>query len=143
MQRGLLFVETVQQDIRLGFRRLCKSSGVTLIAVLTLALGIGANTAVFTLTWTIILKGLPVPHPDRLVEYVMDNGAPTTIGLSGPEYAILRRQQRHCIGLLAWMSDRTVLRLSGRSEQVPIQMLPSLPAVTLVVAFCVRPACFV
>jgi putative ABC transport system permease protein len=123
MQRGLLFVETIQQDIRLGFRRLCKSSGVTLIAVLTLALGIGANTAVFTLTWTIILKGLPVPHPERLVEYVMDNGEPTTIGLSGPEYAILRREQRDCIGLLAWMSDRAVLRLNGRSEQVPIQML--------------------
>jgi predicted permease len=123
MQRGLLFVETIRQDIRLGFRRLCKSPGVTLIAVLTLALGIGANTAVFTLAWTIILKGLPVPHPDRLVEYVMDNGAPTTIGLSGPEFTILQREQRDCIGLLAWMSDRTVLRLDGRSEQVPIQML--------------------
>jgi predicted permease len=123
MQACLPFLETIGQDVRFGFCQLCKSPGVTMIAITALALGIGANTAVFTLTWAIILKGLPVPHPDRLVEYAMDNGQPTTIGLSGPEYEILQQEQQDCVGLLGWMSDRAVLRLDGRSEQMPIQML--------------------
>jgi predicted permease len=123
MRSSFSSFEIFWQDARFGFRQLTKSPGVTLLAILTLALGIGANTAVFTLTWAIILKGLPVPHPDRLVEYVMDNGEPTTIGLSGPEYSILQREQHDCVGLLAWMSDRTVLRLGERSQRVPVQML--------------------
>lgn len=69
-------------------------------------LGIGANTAIFTLSWNVILKSLPVPHPDRLVDYEMRNGDnPVTIGLSGPEYRILRARQKSCVGLLAWTSD--------------------------------------
>lgn len=123
MRLCLPCLETIGQDIRFGLRQLNKSPGVSLIAILTLALGIGANTAVFTLTWAIVLKGLPVPQPDRLVEYIMDNGEPTTIGLSGPEYTILQREQRDCIGLLAWMSDRALVRLDSRSEELPIQML--------------------
>ncbi len=115
--------EIIWQNTRYGLRQLSKSPGVTLIAILTLALGIGANTAVFTLTWAIILKGLPVPQPDRLVQYVMDNGEPTTIGLSGPEYTLLQREQRACTGLLAFSSDREAVRLDGRSEELPIQML--------------------
>lgn len=122
--RGLFpSFETLRQDTRFGLRQLVKSPGMTVLAVLTLALGVGANTAVFTLTWAVILKGLPVPHPDRLVEYVMDSGEPTTIGLSRPEFAILQHEQRDCEGLLAWMSDRVALRLDRRSEQAPIQML--------------------
>lgn len=113
----------IRQDVRFGLRQLMKSPVVSAIAVLTLACGIGANTAVFTLTWTIILKGLPVPHPDRLVEYVMDNGKPTTIGLSGAEYSALEREQRSCEGLLAWMSDRVDLRLGDSNEKTAIQML--------------------
>jgi predicted permease len=111
------------RDIRYATRRLCKSPGISLIAIATLVLGIGANTAVFTLTWAVILKGLPVPHPERLVEYVMDNGQPTTIGLSGPMYEALKRQQKDCTGLLAWVSDITDLRSGGKSERVHIQLL--------------------
>lgn len=115
-------MHTLWHDIRYALRQLRKSPGITLIAVMTLALGIGANTSVFTLTWTVILKSLPVPHPDRLVEYVMDNGEPTTIGLSGPEYVALQRQQRVCAGLLAWMSDKVALRRGTDVEQAPIQL---------------------
>ncbi|MHB1674555.1 MAG: ADOP family duplicated permease [Acidobacteriaceae bacterium] len=116
-------IESLWADIKFALRQLRKSPGITLIAVITLALGIGANTAVFTLTWAVILKGLPVPHPDRLVEYEMRNGD-QMIGLSGPEYAALRRQQKSCIDLLAWASDSASVRKGDALERrVHIQLL--------------------
>lgn len=110
-------------DLRFALRQLYKSPGITLIAVMTLALGIGANTAVFTLTWAVILKGLPVPHPARLVEYEMRNGD-SMIGLSGPEYAALRHRQKVCTDLLAWASDSASVRNGNALERrLHIQLL--------------------
>jgi putative ABC transport system permease protein len=66
-QRGLPMIETVLQDLRFGFRMLLKSPGFTTIAILTLALGIGANTAIFSLIDTVLLRPLLFPDADRLV----------------------------------------------------------------------------
>ena len=60
------WVESFFQDVRYGLRQLRKSPGFTTVAVLTLALGIGANTAIFTLIHAILLKPLPVAHPEEL-----------------------------------------------------------------------------
>jgi macrolide transport system ATP-binding/permease protein len=66
MQRGLPFLEVLVQDARYALRQLRKSPGFTLTVVVTLALGIGANTAIFTLVQGILLRSLPVSDPSRL-----------------------------------------------------------------------------
>lgn len=64
---GVRFLETLREDIRFAMRILRKSPGFTVVAILTLALGIGASTAVFSLVDAVMLKPLPFPHADRIV----------------------------------------------------------------------------
>jgi len=64
--RGTQWLESIVQDIRYGLRQLRKSPGFTLTVVITLALGIGANTSVFTLVHGVLERSLPVSDPSRL-----------------------------------------------------------------------------
>jgi macrolide transport system ATP-binding/permease protein len=66
MQRGLPFLEVLSQDVRYALRQLRAAPGFTATAIITLALGIGANTAIFTLVQGILLRSLPVADPARL-----------------------------------------------------------------------------
>ena len=60
------WIESAMWDVRYGMRQLLRSPGFTAVALLTLALGIGANTAVFTLVYGVVLKQLPIAHPEQL-----------------------------------------------------------------------------
>lgn len=90
------------QDLRYGLRTLRKNPGFTAVAVLTLALGIGANTAIFSLTYAVILKSLPVPNPDELVRYSFSELGLSDLSISSPAYDALRKHETVNQDILAW-----------------------------------------
>src|SRR5438067_175695 len=104
-----LLMDTLWQDLRYGFRTLVKNPGFTAVAVLTLALGLGANTAIFSLTDQILLRLLPVEKPEELVVLrspgpkqgrVWSDGDSDT-SFSYPLYKELRDKNNVFSGLLA------------------------------------------
>jgi len=118
--RGVNFLETTIQDLRYGLRMLRKNPGFTAVAVVTLALGIGANTAIFSLTYAVILKSLPVPNPGELVRYTFREEGVPDLSLSGPAYDALRKHETVNRDILAWSTvelavgeDGTETRVSG------------------------------
>src|SRR5437762_10149349 len=90
-------------DLKFAFRQLCKSPGFTLVAVLTLALGIGLNTAIFSLINDLFLRGLPFKEPSRVVHLYGGDKARdlTDIGVSAPRFMHYREGQTLFDGLAA------------------------------------------
>jgi predicted permease len=118
--RGTLWLEYCVQDIRFGLRQLRKSPGFTSIALLSLALGIGANTAIFTLVNAILLRPLPVQNPGELV--LFGDGSTQGLTLSVPDgnwqlfsysfFHDFRRQAASFSGIAAVNSNQFVNKAS-------------------------------
>jgi predicted permease len=118
-------MEMLIQDIRYGLRMLAKAPGFTAVAALTLALGIGSNTAMFSLTDQVLLRLLPVEKPQELVElhlpgpregHVWDDGDDTA-SLSYPEYKDLRDRNQVFSGLLARFPVELSVSARGATER--------------------------
>ena len=104
------------QDIGYGARMLLKRPGFTCVAALTLALGIGANTAIFSLIDAVLLKTLPVNTPERLV--LLGRALDGKVGAQFPyrTYKQIRDQNEVLSGLLAWHPLRLSVSVDGRPE---------------------------
>ncbi len=98
-------IETVAHDLRDAFRQFRRRPGFAITAVATLALGIGANTAIFSLLNTLLLRDLPVNHPEQLVEIGTPGpyGAPDPVSM--PVFQEIARRQQVFSRLSAWLGD--------------------------------------
>jgi predicted permease len=128
------FLETIWQDVRYGLRQLRRNPGFTTVVILSLALGIGANTAIFTMIDTVLLQSLPVTNPGQLV--LLNSGVstgtysgdPAFIGrwldLSSDAYQYFVRHNQSFQGVAAFRSGRDHLEVrwpgtkaSGQAER--------------------------
>jgi predicted permease len=117
--RGLPWLEDLGRDVRFALRSLAKSPGFTAVAVLTLALGIGANTAIFSVINSALLQPLPYPHPEQLV-YVMEtmpDGRPNG-SVSGGAFKDWREHSSKFADLAVYEDIRRNLTGMGTPERV-------------------------
>lgn len=112
---GVRSIETLFQDLRFGLRIMLKSPDFTAVAVLSLALGIGANTAIFTLLNAVVLRTLPVNEPERLVKLSYAGPGYENNNFSYPYYERLRDGNHSLSGLVA-ISGRRRLYVGVRGK---------------------------
>ncbi|MGH9864577.1 MAG: ABC transporter permease, partial [Candidatus Acidiferrales bacterium] len=109
------------QDLRYAARLLAKSPGFAAVAILTLALGIGANTAIFTVADALLLKPLPYSDPQHLVlVYATRDADRTAVGpFSHPRFELLRQRVRSLSSFAVFTFDRFNLTGRGEPRQIP------------------------
>jgi predicted permease len=112
---GLIAMDSLLKDIRYAIRGLLKRPGFAAIAILTLALGIGANTAIFSVVNATLLRTQPVSDPDHLL-YVF-NGPQGSV-FSYPDYAAVRDQNNVFDGLIAWGGITASLNSNNQTDLV-------------------------
>jgi putative ABC transport system permease protein len=118
-QRGLPFVDTLIQDVRYGARMLRRAPGFTSAALLTLALGIGANTAIFSIVDAVLLRPLPYHEPERLVA-IGDRSPEGGVSNVGFATVIDWRERSRTIESFAMMrSWMPTLVTNGEAERLP------------------------
>jgi putative ABC transport system permease protein len=135
--RSLPFLEILAQDTRYAFRMLSRSLGFTTVAVLTLALGIGANTAIFSVVYAVLLKPLPYEKPEQLF-HVFQQESKNESAKTGWSYLNLAelRAQNHIFEDLTG-SQHHELTLTGRGD--PLIVNASVVTTELFSVFGVRP----
>src|SRR5271170_6901490 len=125
-EQGLPFIETLLQDVRYALRLFAKSPGFAAIAILTMALGIGATTAIFSVVDATLLHPLSYPHPEQLVR--IEDDLPGTgsrdVGMSIPEWKDLQRS-----GLFQYVSliGGGSVNVTGSSQPERIALLAVTP----------------
>ncbi len=139
-ERRGFWLETFWSDARYGIRTLCKNPGFTVIAVLTLALGIGANTALFSVVNGVLLNPLPYPHPEQLVRIHESKPNFDRGSISYPNFRDWRRNNRTFAAFAVSRGNAFSLTGTGEAEQVSAEFvstdfLPILGAKPLIGRF--------
>jgi putative ABC transport system permease protein len=118
--RGARWIEELWQDLRYGARMLAKSPGFTLTAVITLSLGIGANTAIFSLVNAVLLRSLPFPQPERIMTIWEETSADGIARqhFAPGNYSDLKAQQTVFAQIAALTSSEMNLTGDGEPEKL-------------------------
>jgi putative ABC transport system permease protein len=108
-------------DLRYALRHLCNARGFALVAAATLAIGIGANTAIFSIIDTILLRPLPYAHPEQLVRLNETESAPGKYPFAGPDFVDWRAQNStfQDMTMFTWPSDMN-LNTGGQPEHIVV-----------------------
>lgn len=125
--RGISLIETLLQDLRFGLRMLRKNLGFTSVAALTLALGIGANTVIFSAVYALLLKPMPFKGADRLV-FLRKKNPPrgwTRNPISPAEILAWREQSGAFQDIAAYTQRSCVLTGAGEAEEDPCEVISS------------------
>src|SRR5262245_65754318 len=112
-------MQTLWQDLRYSARILFKKPGFTLIAVLTLCLGIGANTAIFSVVYALLLRPLPYFEPDRLVLLTNKTSSAPRSGISYPNFSDWRDRAQSFEGMSACGNEGFNLTGVAKQGDVP------------------------
>jgi len=124
-RRGLPVLEHLARDFRFGVRMLRKDLSFTAIAVLTLALGIGANTAIFSVVNAVLLRPLPFPQAENLVLVWATSAERSSDVASYPDFEDWKAHARRFEGLAAFTTHSVILEGSDQSESVAgLQVTP-------------------
>ena len=114
------------QDIRYALRSFARAKGFTLVALVTLALGIGGTTAIFSIVDGVVLRPLPYSDPNRIVRIArtLEDGADAAF--SGPDYRDLKKGASYLSAIAGYRSD--IIDLTGRSEPIRVTGLETTAA---------------
>jgi predicted permease len=118
-----LWLDHFRQDVRYGVRTLRKSPGFAVIAILTLAIGIGANTTLFSVVNGVLLNPLPYPQPDRLVALYARANEFTKFSISYPNFLDWSRQNHSFSSLAAFRGETFTMTGIGAPERLDADMV--------------------
>jgi predicted permease len=112
------FVDSIARDLRYALRGLARRPAFTLAAVLTLALGIGATTAIFSVVYSVLIKPLPYPNPDELVRIRHSSIDTDDLWASSTMYLTYREENRTFASIGLWAENAATLTDGGEPEYV-------------------------
>jgi putative ABC transport system permease protein len=135
-QHGIQFLDALLQDLRFALRGLGRRPGFALVAILTLALGIGSTTAVFSVVDRILFRSLPYPHDDRLVSFGDKAPFEANEFVLGPDYVDWKKAQTPFESVTSFVPGGADCDLT---EQNPVRLKCALVEATFLPTFGIQP----